>query len=87
MTFCEDSVGSKTKAESPRKGISNGGVIGYWGVDGRILKSRVRCNARMIKSQVRGSDDNQIKSEPRIIYSLLRSLFFGLSEKKLKFAV
>lgn len=31
FTFCEDSLGSKTKEESPRKGISDAGFIGSWG--------------------------------------------------------
>lgn len=38
FTFCEDSFGSKTK-ESNGKGMSDAGFIGYWGIDGRILKS------------------------------------------------
>lgn len=41
--FCEDTLDSKAKEESHRKRIGDAGLLAIGGIEGRILKSRIRC--------------------------------------------
>lgn len=42
--FGEDSLDLKAKEESHRKGIGGAGLLAIGGIEGRILKSRIRCD-------------------------------------------